>query len=973
MISIISVLLSALIIVLPMTVMADSNFQDISIENEFLSEYVQNIFEEDSIIPVSQVKSVLQTSEGYLWIAGYQGLMRYNGMDTKVFSENDGFPTLNVNILYEDSQQRLWIGTNDNGVIMYDKKEFHIFGIEQGMTSASVRDIVEGKDGNIVVATTNGIAVISSDFELTMHHELDDGFVTHIEYAGNGRFYALQNDGDLLIIDEQKIIAKYGKESFGDYMPISLYYAGNDMLYIGTTGSIVIETDGNISEQKVIETTGIQNINRFYNDDSNKIWICADNGIGYIKNDEFTQVDGLKINNSIECICKDYEGNYWIGSSRQGLMQLIESKFTDISFNAKLPDYTVNTTALWNKSLYIGTDDGIIILKNNEQISNEISELLQGIRIRCLFTDSKDRLWICTYEKYGVIVVEKDGTFKSINTDSGLAANKVRCITEADNGDMIVGMSGGVSIIRNDSVLKTYTKADGLSNDVILSLCQDNDGYIYAGSDGGGIYKLDGDNITNYTEKDGLAAGIILRMTVIDDTIWISTGNSICIMDDNEIHDVTKLKAFSSNVFEIIDAGDKIWFLHTNGVVIVLKSTLLSNYELVVTQLTKKDGLSSTVTPNSWNELAEDGTLYISTAKGVLSVNTKSNTHHKPKPFAGVSEVYIDGKSVVVSDNITIPKGAQRIRIHLDLLSYASGDGTITYFLNGFDNDFTTSDRTDSIWVSYTNLKGGKYTFCMFGTNSENSESDMVTITFNKEYEFLEQPLTRVMLILLATAFVVFCTWFVVTKRLLSKTNKKNSLQISIGNYTEAIADLIDSKSKHTEGHSKRVAAYSRMVGMRLGMTEDELDTLYYSALMHNIGKITVPDRILEQSGVLKSEDQEIYETHVVKGNKVLDSMTVFGDVGSGVMYHHENIDGTGYPKKLAGSNIPLNARIIRVCNSFDNMVAVFSGKKGYNIDRIQSVFIHNAGIKYDEKITAILISLIDEGVVPIEKEDNAD
>ena len=99
----------------------------------FLSQYVQTLYDEDSAIPVSEVKSVIQTSDGFLWIAGYQGLMRYNGTETRTYMPEDGFPSFKINTLYEDSRNRLWIGTNDSGVAVFEENVFTVYGNEHGM------------------------------------------------------------------------------------------------------------------------------------------------------------------------------------------------------------------------------------------------------------------------------------------------------------------------------------------------------------------------------------------------------------------------------------------------------------------------------------------------------------------------------------------------------------------------------------------------------------------------------------------------------------------------------------------------------------------------------------------------------------------------------------------------------------------------------------------------------------------------
>jgi energy-coupling factor transport system substrate-specific component len=178
-------------------------------------------------------------------------------------------------------------------------------------------------------------------------------------------------------------------------------------------------------------------------------------------------------------------------------------------------------------------------------------------------------------------------------------------------------------------------------------------------------------------------------------------------------------------------------------------------------------------------------------------------------------------------------------------------------------------------------------------------------------------------------------------------------------------ASMADLKEESITEHSRRVAAYAKMIGGRLGMPEQELETLYYAALLHDIGLVGIPDSILNKKGKLTNEEFDIVKKHVTVGGDLLRDITVMGDIAAGAKYHHERIDGTGY-EGLRGDEIPLMAKIICICNAFDSMLSGQAYRKAMPIEKVQSEFISNAGTQFDEKITAILISLINEGEVPL-------
>jgi energy-coupling factor transport system substrate-specific component len=959
----VSLLLVLLILPVAVPVLADYNGGD----RAFLSEHVQVLYGEDSLIPMIEVKSILQTSDRHLWVGGYQGLMRYNGSETKLFTPDDGFPSFKVNTLFEDSAGRLWIGTNDSGAAVYYQNTFEVYGLADGIPSSSVRSISECSDGYIYIATAGGIALIAPDGTLSLHPELFDVFATQIIYAGSGRFVCLLNDGQIILLDSKHAIHVLPPDYFGSSVPRCIFLHKNGDLFIGTDDSTIYIADIAMTVFRTTETSGLNQHYSFFEDSEGRLWVSAENGAGYFTDHSFTLIDGLSLSNRLEAVYEDYEGNFWLGSSRSGLLQLVRGKFTNISFLASLPGYVVNTTAYWNNELYIGTDSGLVVLRNYVQVENELTEMLEGVRIRSTFIDSRNRLWIATFSDFGVVLVKPDGTFISISEEAGLASTRVRCFTEAPNGNIYVGMTGGISVIQGEEVVRNYTRADGLFNDMILSLCVNKDGHIIAGSDGGGIYIIDGDNIINYTELDGLAAGVILRAVSDGEGIWISTGNAVCYMDDSGIRVIDKLPLQDDSVFDIKIIDDEIWFIRSRGISIAGISNLLSDDALVIRNLRRHDGLSSNITANSWNALTDTGMLYVSTSEGVFSINTRSMYKNETVPTALVSAIYADGELIIAEDGVyTVSSDTRRVDIHIALLSFASGEGTMSFMLEGFYDDFRTVSRGDITLVSYTNLEGGRYTFHLFGTNADGLQSETVTLIINKEYALLETPFVRLLIVILGVGFVAFCIWAFVSRKTRVLIKQRHEYKETAGNIISVFGSAFDMKEDWLKGHSSRVAAYSKKVGRRLGMEEHELETLYYAALLHDIGKIVIPDSILNKSTPLTDEEYEVVKKHVTIGSDLLSDIKIFGNIALVVKHHHEEIDGGGYPDKLSGEEIPLMARIIRVCDALDSMLSGNPKRRAMSVESAQSELIAGAGTHFDSRITAALISLISEGEVPL-------
>src|SRR5262249_44916978 len=132
------------------------------------------------------------------------------------------------------------------------------------------------------------------------------------------------------------------------------------------------------------------------------------------------------------------------------------------------------------------------------------------------------------------------------------------------------------------------------------------------------------------------------------------------------------------------------------------------------------------------------------------------------------------------------------------------------------------------------------------------------------------------------------------------------------------LAAAIDEKDPYTRGHSDRVAKYSVHIGRQLGLADEELETLQISALLHDVGKIGVDDRVLKKPGALTPEEFHIMRQHPSKGANIMRPVPQLKNMLPGIELHHEQVNGEGYPYGLKGDQIPLMARIIGVANTFD-------------------------------------------------------
>ena len=178
------------------------------------------------------------------------------------------------------------------------------------------------------------------------------------------------------------------------------------------------------------------------------------------------------------------------------------------------------------------------------------------------------------------------------------------------------------------------------------------------------------------------------------------------------------------------------------------------------------------------------------------------------------------------------------------------------------------------------------------------------------------------------------------------------------------MTDFIDAKDSYTKGHSSRVAIYARELAKRLGVSEKERKNLYYIALMHDCGKVGVPDAVLKKPGKLTDDEFRLIQAHATVGNHLLTHFTSIPDISDGAHYHHERFDGSGYPDGLKGEEIPYVARIICIADAVDAMSTNRCYRDRLSEEELISELEEHAGTQFDPGMIPAMIELIHEGII---------
>ena len=937
-------------------------------------------------LPTSEANAIAETSEGFIWIGSYGGLIRYDG---NTFTRMDSTTGLSsIKCLYVDSRDRLWIGTNDNGVAVMERGELQKWGKLDGMKSAHTRAITEDTDGTIYVATTCGIVMIDPEGTLKMMDEplLAEANMRDLRLGSDGIVYGLTNFGDLMRIRGGRLLnfvsaADNAAGGAGSILPDPeqpgmIYFEGADFgFYHARFGETITDLE-RIDIQPLSYVQQIEYID-------GKIWICSSYGIGELDHGKLRVLENLPMNNSVGHVMTDYLGNLWFTSTRQGVMKVVPNQFSNLFERYGLPPRVVNSTCMSDGKLFVATDTGLIVLDENGPLetlpltkavtgsgepmeADDLIALLDGCRIRSIIRDSRGRLWISTWRKLGLLRYDH-GELVAFTQGDGPLSNSIRSVCERADGTVLVALTGGVNVIDGDRIVAAYGEDEGITDTESLCVAEGTNGDIVLGSNGGGLYIINGSGeVRTVNVEDGLPSDIVMRLKRDEkrNVIWIVTSSAIAYMTPD--YKVTTVQKFPyTNNFDLFEnsKGD-MWVLSSNGIYVTPAEDMIANGEINAVYYSIASGIPCIATANSYSDVTPEGDLYIAGSTGICKVNIET-------PFEDVNDLkvavpFIDTDGVRVypapDGSFTIPSGVRKLTVHSYVYSYSMSNPQVSYQLVGFDQKRTTVSRSELLPADYTNLRGGTYDFTIQLHDNMGRGSKEVSVRIVKEKAFYEQVwfyvVSALAVLLLLAALVGLYV-----RRKTQKLEKKNRETMAfVREVTEAFAKIIDMKDAYTNGHSSRVAKYTTMLAKELGYDDETVEKYYRIALLHDIGKIGVPPEVLNKPGKLTDEEFHVIQSHTSQGYDTLKDISIMPELAVGAEAHHERPDGRGYPNHLKGDQIPRVAQIIAVADCFDAMYSNRPYRSRMNFDKVVSIIREVSGTQLASDVVDAFLRLVDKG-----------
>ena len=935
--------------------------------------------ETNGLLP-GHATSVATTRDGILWVGTYAGLYSYDGVS---FDQVESSEISNVNCLFTDSEGRLWVGTNDSGLsIILNDELANTINRDDGLVSDSVRSVVQAADGTYYVGTSGSMQIIKLSDGISVVSTIQRiQFCTSSAAVPTGEVIAVGNDGQLYVLKGSSVTYSSDRAYFTAVMAEK-----SGRILAGSNDGRVYEytlLGSRLVLHHIYDTKSGSVINSFTTYTDGSILALCDNGM-YRFESGSGKIGTGEFRFSLQRAVRDYQGNLWIASSRQGLLEISPSAYTDLFSYYEVKKNIVNAVFLDDETIYTGCDNGIIIYDRSggTRIDNALTQKLSGIRVRDIASDASGNIYAASYGR-GLVEQMRDGKIVSYQKENG-PGDRVRTVIRLSDGSMASSGDNGISFIKNGKITD-YISLSRLGNTSVLSLSETSDGKILAGTDGDGYFIIaDGNIVSHFSKENGLSSDVILKTVPVSDSEWfLVTSNSISLYKDGSHHTLDSFP-YRNNYDLLIDDDGNAYVTGSAGIFITTVDDLLKNDGKDAVLSSTTEGLPYPLVVNSRNQI-KDGIMYLSGEEGVIRVDLEKQLQTSVSFRIRFKSVSAGGSTYIPDeDDLTILPGDDGVVITPQIISFVSMNPFVEWKLDGYESSWHRVSMKELEDITLKNLPAGDYKLRLALLSHEGRIISENSLQFTVRKALYETVYFKIYLLVTSAAFLGFITWFFTRVALKKRAEKAEAqlritrVQVEMGNESvKALAKALFSKDRRTGEHSHQVAEYAATLGKACGFSQAEIDNLRRAALLHDIGKVAIPDAILNKPARLTDEEYEIMKTHTTAGADILKGFTMVEHVSDGARFHHERYDGKGYPKKLSGEDIPLYGRIIAVADAFDAMTANRVYREALDMDIVINELKKGRGTQFDPYLDDLFLQMIADGTIDpkktIEKYHNKD
>lgn len=695
-----------------------------------MSEYIRDRWDAPQGFPGGPVYAIAQTLDGYLWLGTESGLVRFDGLNFRLFNHTNAiaFPAGPVLDLMTDAEGNLWIRPQSRNLLRYRAGTFQDVMADLDRERSGVTAMCRGSEGELLfdVLAAGTFTYSGGSFaKLFAAVELPNMLIIAMTKTADGKVWLGTRDAGLFYLSEGQLSS--AAKGLPDKKINSLLAVGDGELWIGTDNGVV-RWNGN--EVTTVSAAGaldhIQALSMTRDRESN-IWIGTSRGLVRLNAGGVSRLDadGHRVTGAVNAVFEDREGNLWIGST-QGLERLRDTAF--MTYAVARPAASESNGAVYSdiegRTWFAPSSGGLYWQKGGQ--SGQVKTAGLDRDVVYSLTGSKGEWWLGR-RRGGLTHLRYNGSSFAAETYTradGLAQNSIYAVHQSRDGTVWAGtISGGLSRFK-ERKFTTYTVANGLASNTVTAILEGSDGTMWFGT-ANGLSSLSQENWTIYRSSDGVPPGSV--NCLFEDSsgaIWMGTDNGIAVLRSGQAETPRQVPETLHEAIRGIAEDRKgwLWISTANHVLRVDRDKLMAGVtgEADVRQFGLADGLRSVEGIKRHRPVFMDGLgqIWLSTNRGLAVIDPGQLADHSVPALAHIEAVTADGSVVELNGAAHIPSARQRITFSYAGLSLSIPERVrFRYKLDGFDQDWSEPVATRE--AAYTNLGPGSYRFRVMASNSD--------------------------------------------------------------------------------------------------------------------------------------------------------------------------------------------------------------------------------------------------------------
>jgi ligand-binding sensor domain-containing protein len=691
-----------------------------------LSEYGLDKWYETDGLPQSSISSIVQTSDGYLWLGTRGGLVRFDGVKFTLFNtQTQSLKDDEVMDLIEDEKGGLWIGTYGGGLTIYRHGKFTTFTENEGLAGDQVLSIQKGKGGVIWIGTSDGLSRYKDGkfTNYTMKDGLAGNKIRSLYMDSSGTLWIGSPSGLNLFKEER--ITLFDQKGLGTRPSINRITGSSDgTIWIQKRGSSIYRLRGD--EVKQYSFSRDFNAREMHVDKDSSVWIASDIGLLRFKDQEFSLYNSGPAGIATPTtLCFDHEGSLWIGTQSEGLARLKDFHLVTFTADDGLQsNFILSVYESSRGSLWIGSSGGADEYKDGKITSHSITHNSRNLPMHTVVEDRHGAIWAGTVNG---VFINRNGRFVQAE-DERLQSGEIKVMYRDSRGRLWIGVDETGLYLFDGDQITLYR--DELAGRYVRAIYEDSEGTVWIGDRRAGLARLRDGKFTLFKQKDGLANESI--MAIHGDSgsksLWIATRNGLNRLKDGQFSTIRAEDGlYVSSIHGILeDRSGNFWMSSARGIFRVRKEELndfADGRTRVVHSIPYgvRDGMQTNACTSGFQPITcttRNGQMWFATYKGVVRLDPNLLQINRQVPPVHIEQIVVDNKRVTPVAKINMPPGAGDLEIEYTALSYLAPEKVrFKYKLEGFDNDWVEAGTRRIAY--YTNLPPGPYRFHVIASNND--------------------------------------------------------------------------------------------------------------------------------------------------------------------------------------------------------------------------------------------------------------